>query len=304
MAKIKDEMERESHQVFDDSESSRTAYRYFDEKGQHLHTFEGKPLIGASSPMKVIAKPLTWWAAGHAVKALGISDPKVITKIKNKKASEEEVKAMYASVGVSLEKIKNMSVEEFYKLLDTAYRAHDVSLDKSADEGTDLHAELERFVKDEMAGENRLPEAYNKRIFPFIEWARENVKEYLWSEIHSYSVKHWIGGISDLGLVDNKGRKAVFDFKSSKEAYQTQFWQCAGYDIEIEESGGVTADGYQVFGPGFKADYYAIVPFGAEVIRPYTNEEVGARIGMDMSVEACRAGFLSALDLYKRLPRE
>lgn len=304
MGKIKDEIERESREVFDESSAPVSGYKYFDEKGEHLHTFEGKPLMGVSSVFKVIAKPLTWWASGLAVKVLGIYDPKVITKIKNKKATPEEVEKMHISVGIMHERIKQLSEKEYYNLLDKAYRAHQTSLSDSADEGTDLHAELERFVKDEMKGEKRMPNAYHARILPFIKWARENVDIYLWSEVNCYSLKNWLGGISDLGLIDKKGRKAIFDFKSSKEAYQTQFWQCAGYEILIEENGGFTAGGKQIFGEGFKADYYCIVPFGADVVRPYTNEEIGNHIGMDMSVEACRSGFLSTLDLYKRLPKD
>ncbi len=304
MSKTKDQIEISSREMFDDSEAPIGGYRYYDEKGQHLHTFEGKPLIGTSSVFKVIAKPLTWWASGKAVEKLGIPSAKIITKIKNKKATKEETDQCMISCDAMLSKIKEMSAFEYYKLLDGAYRAHQTSLKDSAEEGTDLHAELERFVKDEMA-DKALPESsYHARILPFIVWSRTHVAKYLWSEANCYSLKNWTGGISDVGLIDVTGKKAVFDFKSSKEAYQTQFWQCAGYDIQMEENGGYDAQGRLLFECGFKADYYAIVPFGSEVVRPYTNEEIGQQIGMDMSAEACRAGFLSTLDLYKRLPRE
>ncbi len=308
MSKTKDAMERErveEEQNFDDSGAPVGGYQYYDSVGKpHMHTFEGKPLIGASSPTKIIAKPLTWWASGKAVEVFGASDAKVITKIKNKKATKAEIAEMQESVSKQLERIQLMDSTEYYKLVDKAYRAHSVSLDKSADKGKDLHAELERFVKDEMRNEKRLPEAYEARILPYITWSRENVRRYLWSEVHCYSLKHWLGGISDAGILDNQGRQAVVDFKSTPVAYQTQFWQCAGYDIQFEENGGVDAMGRPVFTETFKADYYLVVPFGAESVRPYTNEEIGKQIGMDMSIEACRSGFLSALDLYKRIPRE
>jgi hypothetical protein len=47
----------------------------------------------------------------------------------------------------------------------------------------------------------------------------------------------------------NDGTIAVIDFKSSKDAYPEQFWQCAGYDILVSENGGYTAEGEKLFDP-------------------------------------------------------
>ena len=64
----------------------------------------------------------------------------------------------------------------FLKLLDSAYRAHDESLDKSAKKGTDLHAELEKFVKGRMAGTGGL---VDDKCTPFIKWTDETLTEML-----------------------------------------------------------------------------------------------------------------------------
>jgi len=270
-------------------------YKYTDEKREHLHTLEGQPLIGTSSVSNVLAKPLTWWASGLAVKEFGCQNPKLLTLIKNKDASEEQEREHMVNLGVMQEKIKQMTVEEYAKLVDSAYRAHTKELKKKAGEGTDLHAELERFVKDEIAGEQRIPEAYNIRILPFISWARENIKRYLWSEMNCYSEKYWIGGITDLGYEKHDGTIGIMDFKSSKEAYLSQFWQCAGYDLQISENGGYTASGDKVFGlGGRKITEYAILPFGME--NPYPQ--------FNVDIEGGREAFLCELTLYKKMPRD
>lgn len=271
-------------------------YKYLDEKGEHMHTLDGKPLIGTSSASDVLAKPLTWWASGLAVKHMGIPDPKVITKIKNKKATQEEIDICMDSVEQMRSEISTMDVKQYYKLLDGAYRAHQTTLKDKAEEGTDLHAELERFIKDEMSDDasGRDISKYHPRIEPFIKWARANIAKYLWSEINTYSEKHWLGGISDLGFIDKQGKTAIMDFKSSKEAYLSQFWQCAGYAIQLCESGGFTASGDQVLEPVAKIDYFAILPFGME--NPYPQ--------FNWDVEGGKEAFLAEVLLYKKLPHD
>jgi len=280
-------------------------YKYQDEKRQHLHTLDGKPLYGTSSVADVLAKPLTWWASGLAVKIFGCPDPKVLTKIKNKLASEKEKEGFASSANVMLQKIKLMGIEEYMKLIDSAYRNHQTTLSDKADEGTDLHAECERFIKDEIAGEKRLAEAYHPRILPLIEWSRKYVKKHLWSEINCYSRIMWTGGISDWGvelhscelggLQIEEGTIAVVDFKSSKEAYLSQFWQGCGYAIQIEENGGYTANGEKVFAfeEGKKVGAIIIIPFGMENPYPQVFTEVGDG----------KQAFKCELFLHKRLPK-
>lgn len=270
-------------------------YEYFDEKGEHLHTLEGKPLKGTSGVCKVIGIPLSWWASGHAVRILGIPDAKVITKIKRRTATKAEIDALNASVAAKLEEIKTMDPKQYFELLDLAYRAHSLSLAESADAGTDLHAELERFVKDRIEGFDidKPVKAYHPRIKPFIEWYIENVETPLWSEIHCYSEKHWLGGISDFGFIDKKGLLGIMDFKSSKDAYATQFWQCAGYDIQLSENGGYTAKGQKIFDLPRPVDYYAVLPFGMEKPVPK----------FEYDVEGCKEAFLACLFLSTKLPQ-
>jgi hypothetical protein len=272
-------------------------YKYFDSAGEHLHTLDGRPLVGTSRVGSILAKPLSWYGAGKAVEVFGCPDPKVLTKIKNKKATPEEISKHTYALGLYLEMIKRFTVDDYCALIDKAYRAHDVYKRSRAKTGTDLHAECEKFVKQCMYGLDKFPyETYPDEIIPFAKWTRENVKRFLWSEGHCYSEKHWLGGISDAGYETKDGKYGILDFKSSKEAYMDQFWQCAGYAIQIEENGILDADGNQVLDTGqfCSFDEVCVFPFGGEKPRPYFHEDMAG------SKEA----FLAELLIYKKLPQE
>lgn len=257
-------------------------YKYTDKKKEHLHTLDEKPLIGTSSVVGVVAKPLTWWASGLAVSKLGwISD-------KDKQKRRVDPQLRLDSAEAKLKEIKDMSSSEYLKLLDEAYRAHSVSLKDSAQGGVDLHAELERFVKDHMA---RRDGAYDPKIIPFVNWCHDNVDKFLWSEMNCYSREHWVGGISDVGVKLKTGECGILDFKSSREAYPTQFFQVGGYDIEISENGGFNSDGDKIFELTEPISFYGIVPFGAEHVEPVISYDVTDH----------KRAFLYCLGLYKIL---
>lgn len=121
---------------------------YSFDKEHHIHLLDNKPLYGTTTVLSVLAKPLTWWASGLAVKELsGIEDPSVFTRIKNKKASAKEVLDLHQQIAKWFDIHREDTVDDYIVLLDKAYRAHSVKLDTTAQAGTDLHAELERFVK-------------------------------------------------------------------------------------------------------------------------------------------------------------
>ena len=263
-------------------------YKFIDgideETGQerHLHTLDGKPLIGTSGVLNVIAKPLTWWASGLAVTELGWSP----IKDKDKRFISKELRLPIAEK--RLEEIKGMDAEEYLKTLDKGYYAHSKTLDKSATKGTNMHAILEKICK-------RLPlsdrEAEHPAAICFREWANKNIKRVISSEGHCYSEEYWLGGITDLVFEDMEGRIAIMDFKSSKEVYRTQLWQCAGYDLQIAENGIVDKEGNQICKLEKPISYYAVFPFGA------TNPE--PEISYD--TESAKEAFLAALTIQNKL---
>jgi hypothetical protein len=265
-------------------------YRFINEKGEHLHTLDGKPLIGTSTVVGVMAKPLTWWAAGLAVKELGW-----VKKVDPRKATRSEVeendKERMRKAIDQLDVYKTMYAGDYIKLLDKAYRAHADNLTKSADKGTDMHAELERYVKEAIRVNGGVPQLpnpgnpYSRVAAIFQEWATENVARFIASEVHCYSECLWTGGITDCIFEDKQGRTAIMDFKSSKEAYLSQFFQVAGYDLAIAENGIFDADGKHI-GVVEPISYYAVFPFGMETPAPsFHYDTAGARKGFEACVQ-------------------
>ncbi|MGH7782252.1 MAG: hypothetical protein ACREO5_00180, partial [Candidatus Binatia bacterium] len=238
--------------------------------------------------------PLTWWASGLACGRLGW-----VKKIDARKATPEEL-AMnkterFRAAQDMLTKITRMEPEEYVSLLDSAYRAHAEKLETAADQGTDMHAELEKYVTICLKNHQGKPFHPQAEVLPQVEifarWSVENVERFIVSEGHCFSEDLWTGGISDLLFEDKKGRLAIMDFKSSKEAYLSQFFQIAGYDIAISENGLFTDNGEPLFKmePERSIAYYAVFPFGMENPAPQFHfDTFGARMG-----------FRAAVTLYK-----
>lgn len=260
------------------------------DKAIHLHLYqkdgEYKPLTGTSSVVNVLAKVLTWWASGLAVGKLGW-----IKKVDPRKSTKEQIEAnriaRITSVTKALEIIKKLTPELFLALLDDAYKAHSVKLKDSAAAGTDLHAELEAYVKGKM-GLVKV-RAYDPKIQPFIDWAEKNVKKFLWSEAHCFDLDLWVGGISDVGAELMDGSIALIDFKSSKEAYDSHFIQAAGYSIQIENNGLWDSQGTKNKKLDKDIEHLIIVPFGAEKIIPQFRN----------NVTDYQQGFINCLQLYR-----
>lgn len=255
-------------------------YRFNEEIGEngkpnHIHQIfdkgEWKNLIGTSTTLSVLAKPLTWWASGLAVGVLGWIKGEDWRKLKTAELKAADMARRVAHTLPFFEKIKGMTVEEYVKELDKGYKAHSVKLDSSAEAGKDLHAELERYVKDHMEG---VEGEYDEKIQPFIDWAEVNVKRFLWSELHCYSKTLWLGGITDAGAELKDGSIAIIDFKSSKEAYPSQFLQIGGYDLQLSENGGFNKGGDKVFALEKPVSQYIVVPFGAETPAPVIVKDV------------------------------
>lgn len=237
-------------------------YRFIDEGRQHLHTLDDQPLIGTSTATGIISKSdaLSWWAAELAgVEALtsGAHYPDLRAEFETVKAIRDTVQRKKAMDALCKK----------YPAFKAARYAHYNTKNQKADQGTDMHAELEDYVNTCMTenGGEPLFVAPDHAFVPvrlFATWAVHHVKRFLSSEGHCYSEPLWVGGITDLYFEDLEGRFAIMDFKSSKDAYVSQFVQCAGYDLQIAENGILDKDGNLLLKPERSADYYAVFPFG------------------------------------------
>lgn len=124
--------------------------RYKFNKEEHLHQLDGKALTGTTTILSVLSKPLTYWASGLAVATLGWTKAEDWKKLKTKEEKDADMKRRIAHTSPAFEMIKTLSVEEYIKLLDKAYKAHAEKLETSAEAGTDMHAVLEEYVKAKM----------------------------------------------------------------------------------------------------------------------------------------------------------
>src|SRR3990172_983036 len=243
----------------------QSSYRYISD--EHIHILDDHPLCGTSTIIgTTLSKPLSYWASGLAVQTLGVPDYHILGDIQRGKAPEEAVNLYRSSAEIMRDRIGKMNTDEYMNLLDAAYRAHAKSLRVSSADGTDLHAELSRFLQGEIAGQpaKDIPE----QIMPFVKWSREFIEKWLFSEAHCYSRNLWVGGIADAaGIVKPCGRLpqggvVIFDFKSAKSTYFDHYIQVAGYACQIAENGifNKNGDALEYEQPTFAG--LAIVPFG------------------------------------------
>jgi len=257
--------------------------KYKFDKKEHVHTLNGKPLTGTSSVINVLSKPLTYWASGLACECFGWLNPK-----------KHENDAVQNALRSGFEMVKALDLDSYASLLDRAYRAHATKLKEAAATGTDLHAELERFVKWSMGKDVVKVGVFDPKIHPFIDWANLNVKRFIASEAHCYSERLWVGGIVDAVAELNDGSYAVIDFKSSKEAYPGQFIQAAGYAIQIMENGLFSEDGKHSKKLDKNIASLIVVPFGATKVEPYIRN----------NVDEYSKAFESVVGLYRLLGME
>lgn len=266
-------------------------------KARHAHYLDDVPLMGTSSVLGILDKPgLTWWASACSVRSLGWTDrnEKFVNGKGNIASRRAPMERRIEAAGEALESIKYLTPAEYLDLLDTAYAAHSVKLDTSAEAGTDMHAELESYVKLCISGNDGKPVLDNsehKAVELFSKWSVDNVKRFVASEAFCYSEENWTGGILDLIYEDLNGDLVILDFKSAKDAYASHFFQDAGYDLALTENGILTQDGDLVQRLEKPVKYYMVLPYGMPEPVPQRRDDV----------EVCKAAFRHCVGLYKIL---
>lgn len=269
-------------------------YRFLDKEKEHLHQiFSEKDgdyanLTGTTSIIDVLGKPLTWWASGLACEAMGW-----LRKLDTRKGTPEEVaqnlKDREEKADAFLKSLQGISGKKYLELLDKAYRAHSETLKDKADDGTQLHADLEMVIKVMMTG-TKVSGHPNPKVMEFVRWAEENVERFLWSEMNCFSEILWVGGVADFGAFLKDGSVVLGDFKSHKEGYFSDFVQCGGYDIQISENGGYNENGNKVFELEKPIDKYIVFPFGGKILTPT----------IITNTKGMQSAFLDCVDLYRQ----
>ncbi len=255
--------------------------KYEFRKDEHLHLLDGRALTGTSSVSGVLAKNLTWWAAElAAVECLEVGE-KIPT-------IREEYLEAAGKPGLEKKKAIDALCKK-YPVFKAARFAHFAKKNDSAKKGTDLHSELEHFVRSEM-GKTKEKD-FDPKIQPFIDWSRANVEQFIASEANCYSERLWVGGIVDCVARMKDGKLAIVDFKSAKAAYTGHFIQCAGYAIQIEENGLFNETGTANKKLEGKIEKLIVVPFGSPEVVPEVREF--------LAVDEFKKGFEQATFLYR-----
>lgn len=272
------------------SKFRQTKYKFVDEGRQHLHTYNGKPLIGTTSCVtEVLKPPLAWYGSGKAVELFGARRPKELTLLKNGKLPEEEAKLLRTDLVDAHSAIKGLDEEGYLELVMKAYANHNEYKDTRAEEGEKLHSTLESYVTraiNEFGGVPFLEKDADERVNKFIAWAIEFVDKFLYSECYCYSEEMWMGGKFDVIFKGKDEKTYLGDFKSAKASYHSNWIQMAFYDLQIQENGILTSEGVRLdmkileakdeegevisklkFDPDvLSINGYALFPFGGKVL--------------------------------------
>ena len=226
-------------------------YRFNEEK--HIHSLNEKPLKGTTTVIKeVLPPPLSWYGSGRACKAMGWYDRKY------GRANYLPDKEGMPVLEEALKGIKQMTSEEYLKLLDKAYKAHNEYKKSKGDWGKKVHESIEIAIKSAIKDNKGYlldAEYENEVVEKFASWGRG--KKFLYSEVHVYSEKLWLGGIIDFIYVYG-GKTYLGDIKTAKSIYASNFIQAGLYDYQQAENGFFTPDGKKL-GESLSLNGYTVV---------------------------------------------
>lgn len=208
--------------VGDSVGNKKEPVRLFDEVN-HIHTLDGKPLMGVTTVLKVIGKPaLVPWAAKQVVEYIE----------KNCDFHKSDDGEQHGFFMVTEDKLKLAKV------------AHTKKKDDAADWGTIVHKAIEQWIASRIVSDWVMIMDKNIEVLPehrvaienFISWATTNNAIFLGSEVLVHSEQWWVGGICD--FVCRIGDKLVIgDIKTSSGIWEEYWIQVAAYAKMMMEMG-------------------------------------------------------------------
>ncbi len=186
----------------------------FDEK-KHAHTFNGKPLYGVTTVLGIVSKGdgLIQWSANEAVKYI------------RDNSSVDNNSELYQVADETLEEAKKAWV----KTRNTA-----------GSSGTDVHALVEMEIRRAIANNDGYidykptdaiiteDETSTKQVKNFLNWALSNNIKFLHTELNTWSLDWWVGGIVDF-VYEKDGKTYIGDIKTAKAIYPINFIQTSAY---------------------------------------------------------------------------
>lgn len=223
-------------------------------EAEHIHTFEGQPLYGTTTLIKEVLPPfLAKWGGQCTMDYIFEHQLTFATLLTT--GIREEIDAFAAKAVNAWLNVRNAAGEK----------------------GTDMHAELEKYVSGCLENQDGVPIGgrwAHEAVQKFSEWSVKNVEKFIFSEKNTYSKSLWCGGVVDCLARMKDGKLAVIDFKSSKAVYFNHVVQTAGYALQLEESGYGNADGSEWTPLGGKIESLVVVAFGMKKLQPETFNNV------------------------------
>jgi len=117
---------------------------------------------------------------------------------------------------------------------------------EACDIGSEVHALIEVYIKQGKDTIGKLRPEVENAFLAFLEWEKQNVSKWFWSEKSVHSEKYGYAGTAD-GLAEFlDGRIMLIDFKSSKGFYDGYDMQICAYRNAVEENEDIKIDGQGV----------------------------------------------------------
>lgn len=228
--------------VIDLYESKVKSEIEFDEAlHQYTRKSDGFLLTGTTTILGVRGKDfLKYWSVKEGVKHLGWFDkaPAALTEL-----GMSEVEALGKITSPILTKLRTMSIEDYWKLLDEAKKAFLKKTKKATDKGTKAHDWCEVYIKNKIAGRDRMEsltepkdEEVKSAVKAFLEWERANKVHWLSSELVAWNAEALCAGTIDFIAIVN-GKFTLGDFKTSNQISEDAFLQTAAYQSYLELAG-------------------------------------------------------------------
>ena len=235
------------------------------EENTHTYRLDGKRMYGVTTVLGIIAKPaLISWSAKMAVEYIKERTDKFIHHIDG---------AEY-----------NVSEDIYKEVLNEAKTAYAKKRDKAGEQGTDVHAEVEKMIKRAIDNDNGhiireyiIKSHHIKQVEHFVNWAVENKIKFLASEQMLWSESMFCAGTVDF-VFEKDGKRYIGDIKTGRQIYDEAYFQMGGYQIMLEEMG---------------KNNFA----GSVVVRLGKDGKFEEKWNYDM--ETNKRAFLSALELFK-----
>ena len=240
---------------------------YFDgENGKHNYFWDGKKMTGCTTILSILAKPaLIQWAANMAVNYV---------KENSQTAKDAEVYIVLPTI------------------LEEARTAHRRKKEEAGQKGTDVHAEIEKLIKEAIEKTNGFIENWDggneldekaKQIIHFIAWTQINKVKFLESEKRLYSEKLFIAGTCDF-ICEIRKKRYVGDIKTGGIYDRIPYFQTAAYRMMLQEMG--------------EKDYFGSVIVNIKKDGKFDETK---NIMWSFDYQTDLEGFLAALKIYRIL---